>query len=130
MSTGKISFLRRLGPDVADEDLDELADIVLGILDLVGGVIRGRTRLQKIMFLLKYEHGLNIPADFKPYKYGPYSRDLDLALRYLEEKGYIEQVEVEASDDPESKPNKVMVEYVCDISLLSDPDISADRGLH
>lgn len=54
--------------------------------------IRGRTRLQKIMFLLKERHGIPFDFYFRPYYYGPYSDELsDLislstALNLAEEK--------------------------------------------
>lgn len=38
---------------------------------------------------MKEELGLDIPANFKPYKHGPYSTDIDKALKELEKRGDI-----------------------------------------
>ncbi len=46
--------------------------------------IKGRTRFQKIVFLLE-EQGINFGYQFKPYLYGPYSRDLQDNITMLTE---------------------------------------------
>lgn len=49
--------------------------IVLYVVYCAGGVIRGMTRLQKILFLVQQEIGLS-NFDFKPYKFGPFSPEV------------------------------------------------------
>jgi uncharacterized protein YwgA len=44
--------------------------------------IEGRTRFQKIVYLLKVEHEIEFSFDFTPYYYGPYSDDLS---EYIED---------------------------------------------
>lgn len=53
-------------------------------------VIRGRTRFQKIIFLLKQKDKIHFGYNFIPYYYGPYSRDLQLELNLLEAAGYVQ----------------------------------------
>jgi len=48
-----------------------------------------KVNLQKILFLMKEELGLNISANFKPFKYSPYSIDIDKTLKELEKRGDI-----------------------------------------
>ncbi len=55
--------------------------------------IRGRTRLQKLLFLAKEDYGLGgvfegFP-EFEPYKYGPFSSELYDDLDFLENLGLI-----------------------------------------
>ena len=45
--------------------------------------IRGRTRFQKIVFLLKEKYGISFDFEFKPYYYGPYSEELSDTLSLL-----------------------------------------------
>jgi len=53
----------------------------------------GVTRLQKIAFLLQQEVGLGEDISFEPYYYGPFSREIADALRYLERKGLVDIVD-------------------------------------
>lgn len=46
--------------------------------------IRGRTRLQKIVCILKEKFGVPFDFKFRSYYYGPYSRDLADSLSLLE----------------------------------------------
>jgi uncharacterized protein YwgA len=50
--------------------------LILGSLLLYGKPVEGRTRLQKIVFLLKDKYEIPFSFDFKPYYYGPYSEKL------------------------------------------------------
>lgn len=52
--------------------------------------IKGRTRLQKLLFLLKNKNQLDIDYNFIPYHYGPYSQDLQLDINLLEAADYIQ----------------------------------------
>ena len=48
------------------------------------GMIAGRTRFQKIIFLLKNKEGIDFDYNFIPYHYGPYSAELQLEINLLE----------------------------------------------
>lgn len=52
--------------------------------------IRGRTRFQKIVFLLKEKDCINFRYNFIPYYYGPYSYDLQFDINILEAAGLIQ----------------------------------------
>lgn len=73
------------------KDLEKLL-VVLNRL----GDIRGRTRFQKILYLLKEKDNIDLDYDFIPYYYGPYSRGLQLEINLLEAADF---VQVEAKDD-------------------------------
>ena len=64
--------------------------------------ITGITRLQKLLFLLWKEAGIesvDTAFDFKPYKAGPYSRKLYDELEFLENIGLIQsEIEGQASE--------------------------------
>ena len=63
---------------------------LLALLRAVGGTIEGNTRLQKLCFLLKHEFGVSeLPYDFSPYYYGPFSLDVDDDALGLETTGFI-----------------------------------------
>ena len=83
----------------------ELLLLLLGLtgrgrIDPTG--IGGITRLQKLLFLLWKEEGIEQVEDqfrFKPYKAGPYSRALYDELELLENLGYVKsQVQGEATE--------------------------------
>lgn len=65
--------------------------LILASLFYNDSPIRGRTRFQKIVFLLKEKYGISFDFEFKPYYYGPYSEELSdtlsllTALKFLEE---------------------------------------------
>jgi uncharacterized protein YwgA len=71
-----------------NESLSNWILFVLSRADELKSTIN-KVKLQKILFLMKEELGLDIPANFKPYKYGPYSIDIDKALKELEKRGDI-----------------------------------------
>lgn len=75
--------LERISP----EDL-----IPLALLRASGGEIRGKTRLQKLAFLLDEEQlGDRFDAyTFKKYDYGPFSKQLLEDVEDLEEKGLVD----------------------------------------
>ena len=60
--------------------------------------IRGRTRLQKIVFLLE-EQGIDFGYEFKPYLYGPYSETLKGNLSMLTELGLVNEESEEIEYD-------------------------------
>lgn len=53
------------------------------------GTVSGRTRFQKMVFLLKEKEGLEWGYTFIPYYYGPYAHDLQLEIDLLEAAGFI-----------------------------------------
>jgi len=63
---------------------------ILAMLYALGGRVRGRLRLQKLMFLLKHELGVKLPYRFIPYMYGPYSADIFEDLAALRDEGLVE----------------------------------------
>ncbi|MGI5818299.1 MAG: hypothetical protein ACOX9R_09385 [Armatimonadota bacterium] len=66
--------------------------------------VKGITRLQKYMFLVKHRCELPAPAEeetFEPYKFGPYSPELYDDLEFLENLGLIEGKPV--ASDPEAE---------------------------
>lgn len=65
-------------------------DWILILLHASGGGIRGRLRLQKLMFLLKHGYKLEVPYDFIPYAYGPYCADIFEDLADLRDGGFVE----------------------------------------
>lgn len=57
------------------------------------GAIRGKTRLQKLLFLLQHElkkRGYKARYAFRPYLYGPYSRELYTDVEWLRMSGLVE----------------------------------------
>ena len=54
------------------------------------GKIWGRTRFQKIIFLLKEKYGVKFNYKFIPYHYGPYSQDLQYEIDMLNALGLID----------------------------------------
>lgn len=63
------------------------------------GEIRGRTRFQKLVFLLKYKY--NVPFDFQytSYFYGPYSYDLSEYLDSLLSYDLISETRIHLGTD-------------------------------
>lgn len=66
--------------------------LLLALLHGMGGKIEGATRLQKLVFLLKREKGVDSPYTFTPYMFGPHSPDLLDDVIDLERAGYVEIV--------------------------------------
>jgi uncharacterized protein YwgA len=65
--------------------------LILGSLSFYGKPIEGRTRLQKMAFLLKNKYGFPLNFDFKPYYYGPYSEELSDLVSLLRALGLAEE---------------------------------------
>jgi uncharacterized protein YwgA/DNA-binding HxlR family transcriptional regulator len=74
---------------VAAKDILERGKWLLALLHAMGGKISGATRLQKLLFLLKREMGVETPYKFTPYMFGPHSPDLLDDTIDLELTGYI-----------------------------------------
>ena len=62
---------------------------LLAVLHAMGGTVKGATRLQKLLFLLKREHGVETPYNFTPYMFGPHSPDVLEDAIELETAGYL-----------------------------------------
>lgn len=45
--------------------------------------VEGRTRLQKLVYLLKEKYGIKFSYRFMPYFYGPYSEDMQMDINML-----------------------------------------------
>ncbi len=61
------------------KDIEKLLVILKNL-----GKIEGRTRFQKIVFLLKHKDGIKFDYTFIPYYYGPYSPELQTEINLLE----------------------------------------------
>ncbi|MEN5228801.1 hypothetical protein [Brevundimonas naejangsanensis] len=59
--------------------MTEREDIVAAVVNAAGGALTGRVRLQKTLYLLD-RLGFESEFQYEYYHYGPYSRDLDLAV--------------------------------------------------
>ena len=78
-------------PKVSAEKAKEKGKWLLALLHAVGGVVEGSTRLQKLFFLLKHEFGLSeLPYNFLPFLYGPFSTDINDDAFDLEIAGLID----------------------------------------
>ncbi|HDR53145.1 MAG TPA: hypothetical protein ENN60_00505 [archaeon] len=68
---------------------DIVTTTLLRIIRLQGGAVFGVKRFQKLVFLLKHEHGVPLPFPFRDYKYGPYSRELKAFVDSMVRRGLI-----------------------------------------
>ena len=57
---------------------------------------RGRKRLQKVVFFLKFE-GLGVNADYGLHRFGPYSHDLSQACSDLQSQNLLEEKTTQTS---------------------------------
>ncbi|HQS10089.1 MAG TPA: hypothetical protein PLK13_14810 [Xanthobacteraceae bacterium] len=78
--------------------MERLQKLIPEIIDLAGGEIIGRIRLQKIIYLMDRK-GLNSGANYIYYHYGPYSEDVADAISDAKFWGTLEeQTEFRQSD--------------------------------
>ncbi len=70
--------------------MNDLSRIVADIVALNGGILVGKTRLQKTVYLLE-QCGLGSGIDFDYHYYGPYSQDLTQATRWAELEGLLSE---------------------------------------
>lgn len=63
--------------------------------------IRGRTRLQKFVFLIQEKFGKELPGkyNFIPYDYGPFAKPLAEDMHDLREEGFIDKEEIPRGSD-------------------------------
>ncbi|MDE0521093.1 MAG: hypothetical protein OXH79_03955 [Boseongicola sp.] len=66
----------------------DLAEYAAAVVDIAGGQVVGKTRLQKIVYLLEAK-GLGCDLDFDYHNFGPYSADLAFAVHDAEALGYL-----------------------------------------
>lgn len=55
--------------------------------------INGRTKIQKLLFLLNRKFDVEVPYNFNPYKHGPYCSDLDNDMGMLVDAGLLDKKE-------------------------------------
>lgn len=84
------------------------SSIILLVLYYAGGVIRGMTRLQKVLFLIQKEAGFG-NFNFKPYKFGPFSPEIDNLVVSLEEQGLLEVIETTEYNPLQESPTKTII---------------------
>jgi uncharacterized protein YwgA len=68
---------------------------ILLILKAAGGEVCCKTKIVKILFLLEKVYGIT-GVRFEPYSYGPWSKDVEDALRRLVELGLVEERELQS----------------------------------
>ena len=69
--------------------LDYPKEILLVLFSVLGRVV-GRTKLQKLVYLLKREQNIDAGLDFQVYFYGPFSRDLNNNVDELIQLGLLD----------------------------------------
>jgi uncharacterized protein YwgA len=67
---------------------------ILLILKAGGGEVCCKTKIMKILFLLERVYGI-IGVKFRPYDYGPWSKEVEGALERLVELGLVEERELQ-----------------------------------
>ncbi len=98
-----------------------------------GEKIEGRTRMQKLVFLMQEEYNQadRLPGTYTyvPYDYGPFARDLYDDLDRLEEQGVIEE-EREQMADGSYKYNYVLTDKANQyLSRFSEEELETTRRL-
>ncbi len=63
---------------------------ILALIKACGGKIQGRTKLQKLVYILK-NHGVDFDENFKYHHYGPYSFNLQLEITELVDCGLLKE---------------------------------------
>lgn len=84
-----------------------IRDLVILAIYLSNGEIAGRTKLQKILYLLSKKSSLNM--GYEPYFYGPYSGDVTEVLQYAKQDRLINEssaVFINKSDENQKFDNK------------------------
>ncbi len=82
---------------------------------------QGNTKMQKIIFLMKKELGIQIPYNFNPYKHGPFCKDLARDMGKLMTLGLVDPLESSYSLTSEGE------ELACE--LLEDLKDSEEEAL-
>lgn len=72
----------------------DVYEIIESILDANGGEIRGRTAIQKLVYLAHHTiPQLEVPQ-YKPHYYGPFSSELGLALEKLVSYSFVSETKI------------------------------------
>ena len=62
------------------------------VIDLLGDKLKGKTQIQKLLYLFDSHLGLNLATQYYRYKHGPYDLSLDHYLNVLVENGWFKKV--------------------------------------
>lgn len=102
----------------------DLRDYVLAILNYANGKIEGKVRLQKILFILKYDDKLPVPLKYVPHMYGPYSMELVTLLKQMRKEELVFENHVNKStyDNADS-------DYRADLNLTNKGYIESENSL-
>lgn len=77
---------------VERSNLEVLKDLILAMLEYAGGRVKGKTRIHKGLFILKEDVDPDlVPAEFEPSHYGPWSREVEEAIRELVKEGLVKR---------------------------------------
>ncbi|WP_255170071.1 hypothetical protein [Natrononativus amylolyticus] len=114
----------------------------LALLHAADGRIKGKTRFQKLAFLADQrleEKGID-PYEFIPYDYGPFSKDLQEEIEYLEKEGLIEitqsrtygggtryDYKLTSVGQRRSDKNFPSQEEVDDLTIIGEPEEEQER---
>ena len=93
-------------------------DVLLILIGAGNEYIAGITRLQKYLFLVEQEHGVNPSGDgtdFEPYRFGPYDPNVYDDIQYLQNIGFLEP------EDEGAKPQAETIEEM-DFDFLAPSD--------
>jgi len=69
----------------------EAHEIIIALIKHNGGEIKGRTKLQKLVFFAN--EILKLDISFRPYYFGPYSDDVAISMDYIRALGMITEIE-------------------------------------
>ena len=85
---------RTLSSDVTRTDILKILLYAPGASGISGRPVRGKTRLQKEVFLAQKalkDRGIKRKYSFMPYHYGPFSRQLYFDINWLRSKGLVKE---------------------------------------
>jgi hypothetical protein len=100
---------------------------VLAALQASGGEVRGRTQLQKVIYLAAAQAGISLP--YRAHYYGPYSREIAAEADCLVESGVIDE-EVHSTSRGGSSDRRFhiyrLADDVGDVVASVKPDAGAE----
>ena len=101
-------------------------NVLISLLQYAGG-IQGRTRLQKLVFLLQKEHGISLGYEFRPYNWGPLSFELQNDLNWLVAQGIVTECITEFSETGGRRYDYLLSEWGKDyFHRVIEPSISKE----
>ena len=89
--TGK-KTVPRIEPAVDTVLIDPHVILAGMVIDLLGDKLKGKTQIQKLLYLFDSHLGLNLATQYYRYKHGPYDLSLDHYLNVLVENGWFKKV--------------------------------------